>query len=46
MWRRGIHSFQGRKLILEHWTPKVGCVQNQKVGREGWVRVVGLPLQF
>ena len=46
MWRRGTRSFQGKKLILELWTPEVGWVQNQKVGREGWVRAVDLPLQF
>ena len=38
--------FKGRLFALEKWGPEVGCLKASCVTKEGWVRVVGLPLHL
>ena len=42
----GRRSFKGGTLQLEWWSPEAGCSRGKDVGREVWIRVVGLPLHL
>ena len=43
---RGCRRFEDREFILQRWGPEVGCTWNESHAKEGWVRVVGLPLHL
>ena len=42
----GRRSFKGGVLQLEWWSPESGCLRRRDLGREVWIRVVGLPLHL
>ena len=42
----GRRSFKGGALQLEWWSPESGCLRRKDLGREVWIRVVGLPLHL
>ena len=42
----GRRSFKGGVLQLDWWSPETGCLRSRGVGREAWIRVVGLPLHL
>ena len=42
----GIRSFKGGTLQFEWWSPESGCLRRKDLGREVWIRVVGLPLHL
>ena len=42
----GRWSLQGYLLHLERWNQDLGCVRSKDLGKEVWVRVVGLPVHL
>ena len=42
----GRRSFKGGDLQFEWWSPESGCLRRKDLGREVWIRVVGLPLHL
>ena len=42
----GRRSFKGGTLQLEWWSSESGCLRRKDLGREVWIRVVGLPLHL
>ena len=42
----GRRSFKGGALQLEWWSPESGCLRGKELGREVWIREVGLPLHL
>ena len=42
----GRRSFKGGALQLEWGSPESGCLRRKDLGREVWIRVVGLPLHL
>ena len=35
-----------KNVLLEKWSPELGCFHREAYAKEAWVRVVGLPLHL
>ncbi|KAL6338771.1 hypothetical protein AAG906_023921 [Vitis piasezkii] len=46
LWSLGCCSIEGKRLTLDWWSPKVGCLKEGALVKETWVRVLGLPLHL